>query len=78
MGYYYYNMPDLRIYLMINNRTMTLECIASYLAVFAKDNRLSVWHFSILVAILQLAFIQGDSKRIRVSRSKIWNCILFL
>ena len=36
-----------------------------------KDERLNVWHFSLLVAILLLGQRQGQIRIIKVSRSKI-------
>lgn len=50
---------------------MTAEGLADYLSVFLKDSRLNVWHLAILVAILHMANVQAEGKRIHVSRSKI-------
>ena len=43
----------------------------AYLSLFEKDERLSVWHFALLTAILYLGYRQGQKKVIKVSRSKI-------
>lgn len=50
---------------------MDLDKVMDYVTAFEKDNRLNVWHFSILSAILYLGYRQGDNKIIKVSRSKI-------
>lgn len=42
-----------------------------YLSVFTKDNRLNVWHFSLLIAILYLGYQQHQRMVITVSRSRI-------
>ena len=45
--------------------------IMNYLSMYVDDPQLNVWHLSILTAILGLGYRQGQSKRIKVSRSKI-------
>lgn len=50
---------------------MTPADLLMYLAILEKDERLSVWTFSILTAILYLGFRQGHTKIIKVSRSRI-------
>ncbi len=50
---------------------MGTEELLKYLALFERDDRLSVWHFAILTAILYLGFRQGQKKVIKVSRSRI-------
>lgn len=45
--------------------------LLKYLKLFEKDPKLNVWHFSLLSAILYLGFRQGQSKIIKVSRSRI-------
>lgn len=50
---------------------MTLDEVLHYQAIFEKDSRLNVWHFALLMAILYLAYRQGQKKAIKVSRSKI-------
>ncbi len=50
---------------------MVLSELLAYLALFEKDDRLTVWHFSLLTAILYLGYRQGQKKVIQVSRSKI-------
>lgn len=50
---------------------MGTEQLLAYLALIEKDERLSVWHFAILTAILYLGYRQGQKKVIKVSRSKI-------
>ena len=42
-----------------------------YLGQLEKDERLSVWHFALLTAILYLGYRQGQKKVIKVSRSRI-------
>jgi len=42
-----------------------------YLTACMEDPRLNVWHLALLVAILQLGFKQGQSKMIKVSRSRL-------
>lgn len=42
-----------------------------WLAFFQKDENLTVWHLSLLTAILTLGYRQGENGMIRVSRSKI-------
>lgn len=36
-----------------------------------KDNRINVWHFALIIAILRLAYLQDNFITIRVSRSKL-------
>jgi hypothetical protein len=36
-----------------------------------KDIRLNVWHLSLLLAVVQLAYLQNESTIIHVSRSKL-------
>ncbi|MBP4139213.1 hypothetical protein [Flavobacterium geliluteum] len=50
---------------------MNLDELLDYLALIEKDNRLNVWHFALLSAILYLGYRQGQKKAINVSRSKI-------
>lgn len=50
---------------------MKLSELLIYLAVFEKDERLSVWHFALLTAILYLGYRQGQREIIKVSRRKI-------
>jgi len=50
---------------------MPIQDLLVYLAVFEKDNRLNVWHFALLTAILYLGYRQGQKGTIKVSRSKI-------
>jgi len=50
---------------------MSLAELSIYLSLFEKDQRLTVWHFAILTAILYLGYQQGQRKTIKVSRSKI-------
>jgi len=45
--------------------------IMNYLSMYIDDPQLNVWHLSILTAILGLGYRQGQSRRIKVSRSKI-------
>lgn len=42
-----------------------------YLKLFERDSSLNVWHFALLSAVLYLGYRQGQSKIIKVSRSKI-------
>lgn len=42
-----------------------------YLDDICNDNRLTVWHISLLLAITRLAYRQNEGKIIRVSRSKL-------
>lgn len=41
------------------------------LKIYHKDNRLTIWHLSLLHAIVQLAYHQKEEHVIRVSRSKL-------
>jgi hypothetical protein len=50
---------------------MVLDELLDYLAIFEKDSRLNVWHFSLLSAILYLGYRQGQDRIISLSRSKI-------
>lgn len=50
---------------------MEVYNLFNYLKICEKDGRLNVWHFSLLNAILYLGYKQGESKIIRVSRSRI-------
>ncbi|MBF00279.1 hypothetical protein [Flavobacterium coralii] len=50
---------------------MELANLLKYLSIFEKDNRLNVWHFALLTAILYLGYRQGESGIIKVSRSKL-------
>jgi len=50
---------------------MMREELLAYMALFEKDERLSVWHFALLTAILYLGYRQGQKKVIKVSRRKI-------
>lgn len=42
-----------------------------YISLYIEDPKLTVWHLSILIAILGLGYKQGQRRRIKVSRSKI-------
>lgn len=42
-----------------------------YLDHICNDPRLTVWHISLLLAIVRLAYRQNENKIIRVSRSKL-------
>lgn len=42
-----------------------------YLDIITNDARLNVWHISLLVAIVVLAYRQNENHNIRVSRSKL-------
>lgn len=42
-----------------------------YLDNICNDPRLTVWHISLLLAIVRLAYRQNENKIIRVSRSKL-------
>ncbi|TRW24231.1 hypothetical protein FMM05_10370 [Flavobacterium zepuense] len=50
---------------------MTTAQLLKYLTALEKDERLSVWHFALLTAILYLGYRQGQNRIIKVSRSKI-------
>ncbi|PXY40914.1 hypothetical protein DMB65_10075 [Flavobacterium cheongpyeongense] len=50
---------------------MEMQALLKYLKLFEKDNRLNVWHFSLLSAVLYLGYRQNQSKIIKVSRSRI-------
>jgi len=50
---------------------MLIPDLLTYLALLENDQRLSVWHFSLLTAILYLGLKQGQKDIIKVSRSKI-------
>jgi hypothetical protein len=43
----------------------------AYLKKVAKDPRLNVWHMTLLIALVQLAYSQNEKKLIHVSRSKL-------
>jgi len=43
----------------------------AYLDSICSDRRLNVWHISLLLAIVRLAYRQNESSTIRVSRSKL-------
>ncbi|MCL8537632.1 hypothetical protein M9991_12235 [Chryseobacterium gallinarum] len=43
----------------------------SFLSLTAKDPRLNVWHVALLYALVHLAYMQGECKVIRVSRSRL-------
>jgi hypothetical protein len=43
----------------------------AYLDNICNDARLTVWHISLLLAIIRLAYRQNESRVIRVSRSKL-------
>lgn len=45
--------------------------IMEYISLYIEDGQLTVWHLSILIAILRLGYMQGQRRRIKVSRSKI-------
>lgn len=49
------------------NEDHIMSCLSTYM----DDDRLNVWHLAILMAILTLGYKQGQSKIIKVSRSKI-------
>lgn len=42
-----------------------------FLRKISDDERVNIWHISIVVAIINLAIVQDEKKIIRVSRSKI-------
>lgn len=42
-----------------------------YLDKICTDDRLTVWHLSLLLAIVRLAYRQNENNLIRVSRSKL-------
>lgn len=42
-----------------------------FLQKISGDDRVNVWHISIIVAIIQIAIAQNEKKIIRVSRSRI-------
>ncbi|EHQ27001.1 hypothetical protein [Mucilaginibacter paludis] len=48
-----------------------IAAITDYIALFAKDGRLTVWHLAMLVAILHLKTIQNTNGPILISRKKI-------
>ena len=50
---------------------MKLKKLYKYLSILEEDQRLNVWHFALLSAILCLAYRQGRTSIIKVSRSKI-------
>lgn len=50
---------------------MEMRNLLHYLKIFEKDTKLNVWHFSLLSAVIYLGYRQGQSKIIKVSRSKI-------
>lgn len=50
---------------------MDMKELIVYLTAFERDERLSVWHFALLTAILYLGYKQGQKRVIKVSRSKI-------
>jgi hypothetical protein len=50
---------------------METKELLAYLALLEKDERLSVWHFALLTAILYLGYRQGQNRIIKVSRSRI-------
>lgn len=45
--------------------------IMHYLLMYSEDPQLNVWHLSIMTAILELGYRQGQRRRINVSRNKI-------
>jgi len=47
------------------------EQIIAQLSIYIDDSKLNVWHLALLAAILILGYRQGDSRRIKVSRSKL-------
>jgi len=50
---------------------MKANTIHKHLGQLENDSSLNVWHFALLSAILHLGYRQGETKIIRVSRSKI-------
>jgi hypothetical protein len=50
---------------------MEIHNLLQYLILFEKDNRLNVWHYSLLSAILYLGYRQGQSKTIKISRRRM-------
>lgn len=56
---------------MKNNNGLKEKQIMGYLSMYINDPTLNVWHLSILTAILELGYRQGERRRIKVSRSKI-------
>ncbi|MFH7018581.1 hypothetical protein [Flavobacterium sp. FlaQc-47] len=47
------------------------EQIIDHLSIYMDDPKLNVWHLALLAAILSLGIRQGETKRIKVSRSKL-------
>lgn len=47
------------------------EQIIDHLSIYMDDPKLNVWHLALLAAILSLGSRQGETKRIKVSRSKL-------
>jgi hypothetical protein len=47
------------------------DSIIEHLSIYMDDPKLNVWHLAILTAILSLGYRQGESQKIKVSRSKI-------
>jgi len=56
---------------MKQNNRLKEKKIMDYISLYIEDPQLTVWHLSILIAILGLGYKQGQSRRIKVSRSKI-------
>lgn len=50
-----------------NNTNQWLE----FLILIIEDQRLNVWHISLIVAIVKLAYVQNEGRILRVSRSKL-------
>ncbi|AZA54482.1 hypothetical protein EG348_16530 [Chryseobacterium sp. G0201] len=43
----------------------------TFLKKASKDARLNVWHLSLLLSLVQLAYLQKENKIVHVSRSKL-------
>lgn len=50
---------------------MTANGLIAYLQVFEHDQRLKVWHITLLVAVFTTAVKQGRYQQIKVSRSML-------
>lgn len=56
---------------MNQSNTKMEDSIIDQLSIYMNDPKLNVWHLVLLAAILSLGCRQGESKRIKVSRSKL-------
>ncbi|SHM44399.1 hypothetical protein SAMN05444267_104820 [Chryseobacterium polytrichastri] len=43
----------------------------NFLKVIINDTRLNVWHLALLFALIQIAYLQNEHKKLRVSRSRL-------